>query len=48
MFQQLIIPIKLEAVINSYIYVAEQNIFRTFKWSNLSPEIRKSVSHEIF
>ena len=55
MFQQLINSIKLKAVLNFYICLAEQNFFaKSFflytikEWNNLSPEIRKSVLYEIF
>ena len=54
MFQQLINPIKLEAVTNFCTSLAEQNILQTFfshkinERNNLSMETRKSVSYEVF
>ena len=56
MFQQLINPIKLEAVTNFYICLAEYNTLQTLSFGtkgrngviNLRMEIRKSVSYEVF
>ena len=53
MFQQLINPMKLDAVTNFFICIAEEDIlrtlfFRTQSRNDLSPEIRKSVSYEVF
>ena len=53
MFQQLINPMKLDAVTNFFICIAEEDIlrtlfFRTQSRNDLSPEIRKSVSNEVF
>ena len=55
MFQQLINPIKLEEVTNFFICITKQNILRALSFRTqskngiiLSPEIRKTVSHEVF
>ena len=55
MFHQLINPIKLEALTNFYICLAEQNILQTLTSCTqsrhgitLSPEIQKSVLNEVF
>ena len=41
MFQQLINPIKLEAVTNFYIYLAEQNVLRTLSFRRV--RVKNSV-----
>ena len=55
MFQQLINLIKLEEVTNFFICITKQNILRALSFRTqskngiiLSPEIRKTVSHEVF
>ena len=44
MFQQSINPIKVEAVTNFNSFFP----YTIKEWNNLSPEIRKSVSYEVF